>query len=128
MELNLTNFVISYLATAAWVTVDSGENDEFTDEAKERAEKDCVEFIQAVREEFGEVKGLELLNTGGKDLEFKAAHDFFLTRNHHGAGFWDSPDVYGGQDTADKLTAISERIGEVDCYHVDGVDSKLTMD
>ena len=128
MEINLTKFVLSYLATAAWVTVDSDENDDFTDEAKKKAESDCALFIQKVRAEFGEKKALELLNTEGKDLEFRAAHDFFLTRNGHGAGFWDNPENYGGQVNADKLTEICEEIGEVNCYHIDGEDSMLTMD
>ena len=42
-------------------------------------------------------------------------HDFLLTRNRHGAGFWDSPEKYG-QENADKLTEISHTFGETDIY------------
>jgi hypothetical protein len=40
-------------------------------------------------------------------------HDFWLTRNHHGAGFWD-----GDYETpiGEKLTEISESFGEVHLY------------
>jgi len=41
----------------------------------------------------------------------QAGHDFWFTRNGHGAGFWDRPEVYG--DTyADKFSKIAESFGE----------------
>ena len=42
-----------------------------------------------------------------------AAHDFILTRNGHGAGFWD-----GGWHApwGDRLTEIAKRFGELHCY------------
>jgi hypothetical protein len=43
----------------------------------------------------------------------RAGHDFWLTRNGHGAGFWDGdwPD-----DVGDRLTEASKRYGEVYIY------------
>ena len=38
-------------------------------------------------------------------------HDYWLTRNGHGAGFWDRPEIYG-EVNAKKLTDISESFGE----------------
>ena len=46
------------------------------------------------------------------------AHDFWLTRNGHGAGFWDGNYVYG-----DVLTALAKLYGECDPYV--GDDGKL---
>lgn len=41
-----------------------------------------------------------------------AGHDFALTRNHHGAGFWDGDwPRYGGL-----LTKIADSFGEVEVY------------
>jgi len=42
-----------------------------------------------------------------------AAHDFILTRNGHGAGFWD-----GGwhEPMATKLTELSKKFGEIYIY------------
>ena len=38
-------------------------------------------------------------------------HDFWLTRNHHGAGFWDRGYP---KDISDRLTESAEKMGEVD--------------
>jgi hypothetical protein len=128
MELNLKKFVNSYLATAAWVTCDSGENQNFTREAKKRAEADCLKFINDVCEKLGNYTGEALLTIGGKDLDYLAAHDFFLTRNRHGAGFFDKTDKYGVEH-AKILTDIAHAQKEVNCYHVNGWKSRpLTFD
>ena len=42
-------------------------------------------------------------------------HDFALTRNGHGAGFWDRPEIYG-ERCADLLTTLSNRYGESNIY------------
>jgi hypothetical protein len=39
-------------------------------------------------------------------------HDFWLTRNRHGAGFWDR----GLGDLGDKLTAAAHTYGESNLY------------
>lgn len=44
--------------------------------------------------------------------ESNAGHDFWLTRNGHGAGFWDR-DL---GDVGDKLSEASKAAGEVDLY------------
>ena len=41
----------------------------------------------------------------------QAGHDFWLTRNGHGAGFWDRPELYGNPETR-ALTAAAEEYGE----------------
>ena len=43
------------------------------------------------------------------DDEMRAGHDFWLTRNHHGAGFWDGD---WRKSIADKLTEYSHKMGE----------------
>lgn len=43
------------------------------------------------------------------------AHDYALTRHHHGAGYWDrSAEAYGGLN--DYLTESSQTMGEVELY------------
>lgn len=42
----------------------------------------------------------------------QAGHDFFLTRNHHGAGFWDR----GLGEIGDRLTAAAHAYGESDLF------------
>ncbi len=53
----------------------------------------------------------------------QVAHDFWLTRNHHGAGFWDTPERWGGEAIADQLTAEAQSYGERDL--VVGDDGRL---
>lgn len=48
----------------------------------------------------------------GSDLE-RAGHDFWLTRNGHGAGFWDGD---WPEEVSDRLTEAAEAFGEVDLY------------
>lgn len=45
-----------------------------------------------------------------KGKEEQAGHDFWLTRNHHGVGFWDRPEVYG-EESAKILTMGSQACG-----------------
>lgn len=46
-----------------------------------------------------------------RDVEH-AGHDFWLTRNGHGAGFWDR----GMGEVGDRLSAKAEKWGTVDLY------------
>lgn len=41
----------------------------------------------------------------------QAGHDFWLTRNGHGVGFWDRPEIYG-ETYAQMFTKIAESFGE----------------
>ena len=45
------------------------------------------------------------------DNVVQAGHDFWLTRNGHGAGFWDRPEIYGATYAA-VFTKIAETYGE----------------
>jgi hypothetical protein len=47
--------------------------------------------------------------------ERQVAHDFWLTRNGHGSGFWDRPEIYG-EANAEKLTEIAKTFGEKYVY------------
>jgi hypothetical protein len=51
----------------------------------------------------------------------QAGHDFWLTRNHHGAGFWDR----GLGELGDQLTEISQDFSEVSPYQ--GDDGKVYL-
>jgi len=53
--------------------------------------------------------------TDDNDLEM-CAHDFWYTRNGHGAGFWDGD---WPEPACSKLTGFSERFGEAHVYKGD---------
>lgn len=46
----------------------------------------------------------------------QAGRDFWLTRNGHGAGFWDGDWPWAG----DRLSRIANGYGEVDLFEIDG--------
>jgi len=114
--MKLSKFEYSYIETALWSSIDDNgvpldekysEND-FADETLEQLREDCNKF----QNEAGDL--LDNLN------ETLVAHDFWLTRNHHGAGFWDGEYE---KSTGKKLTELSHEFGECDLYV--GDDGKL---
>lgn len=113
--IELTKFELSYVETMLWSSTDSEgvpldaskySDAEFTEAAKERIRKDCSEFLARIQPILDALDG-SVLNSM-PDMEH-IAHDFWLTRNHHGAGFWDGdyPDAVGKE-----LTRISHTFGE----------------
>jgi hypothetical protein len=111
---SLDGFVRQYLETALWSSNDESDEsggepldsnygiEDFDDMAIQGAIRDCDAF---------RAKAGELLDRAyreyGQDDE-RQGHDFWLTRNGHGAGFWDGD--YG--DIGDELTKIAEGFGE----------------
>ncbi len=124
--INIEQFIDSYLMTASWVECDSDECTDFTKQAKEDAGADCATFISLVIQHFGVDKATQLLSIEGNDFTYLCPHDLYLTRNRHGAGFWDKEDIYGIEE-AEALTKIAESMGESSAYHVRGKKSKLTF-
>ena len=121
--MKMTSFLEQYLVTALWSSIDEKENpfddnysiDDFSEKALKQADKDCDLFLEKVRE----LSLLDKIYIGLLD-ETDIAHDFWLTRQGHGAGFWDGdyPDEIG-----DKLTEIANDFRELYIYV--GDDGKL---
>jgi hypothetical protein len=112
----IDNFVQSYLGTAEWVTVD-GTTRGFTKAAKKIAENECTDFIKMVFENFTKDEAIDILTYQGNDVSSLAGHDFFLTRNGHGAGFWDK-DIYNklAPNGCEKLTELAKMCGTADVF------------
>ena len=91
-----------YLTAAEWADkpeeIESGLD--FAPCAEESALSDCIRFASI---------NWQLIKENAPE---QVAHDFWLTRNHHGAGFWDRSEVYGGDDNAEKLTESAHSFGE----------------
>lgn len=112
-----------YLGTALWserdVLIDNHnldlekdfDLDDFTKEAIDKAKKDCELFKE---------KAGDLLN--GLDLSI-VGHDFWLTRNGHGAGFWDGDYE---KSVGEKLTQISKEFGVINLFLTE--DDKILME
>lgn len=105
----LDEFVGQYLRTALWSSHgDDGEPldglyevSDISDDATQAAYEECKDFILGNAQDLAEI-----IDAG------QAGHDFWLTRNGHGAGFWDR----GLGELGDRLTEASKVYGESDLY------------
>ncbi len=100
----LEAFLEAYTECALWSsTDDDGEGLEGLDVAPETHDafaEDCEAFVAS------EWNDLQHLDAG------QSGHDFWLTRNGHGAGFWDR----GLGELGERLTKASKVWGGVDLY------------
>jgi hypothetical protein len=83
------------------------------------------EFMLKARDTIARRVGLgDLWADGVGYTTERLAHDLWLTRNGHGAGFWDRKFTYGEDgdpipELGDELTALAEALGTVDVYKGD---------
>lgn len=98
---------------------DDGDAPDFYDIADAAVEHICRECRLFQENNMGLLDGARYHNREYSDAAM-AGHDFYLTRNGHGAGFWDGdlPDAI-----AHGLTAASKRAGESTPYV--GDDGKI---
>lgn len=109
---DLDAFTEGYLECALWSSTDESRDDggdplddnygldDIAIEAVQSAIDDCRSFQQ---DNAADLDGLD---------ESQAGHDFWLTRNGHGAGFWDR----GLGERGDRLSQASKVYGSVDLY------------
>lgn len=120
--MKLDRFTEAYIECALWSsTDDDGEpldNDYGFEDLDEACLKQMVEDCRAFQE--GNDQWIKSEHCRVVDCEAQAGHDFWLTRNGHGAGFWDGD----WERDADKaMTACSKAYGSVDLYV--GDDGKI---
>jgi len=116
----LDEFTRAYIECALWSSTDGADEsggepldanydfDDLAPEAVAKMAEDCADFQAA---------NAYALTKAGDDA--RNGHDFWLTRNHHGAGFWDRGYGVHGQI----LTDAAHVYGECDIYV--GDDGKL---
>lgn len=95
--------VSAYLTCAEWADRpdDEGWSEaEFSQEAKDLAWFECCAFLRLAK---WHIKDWTMDQLG---------HDFWLTRNRHGAGFWDRD--FGTEESRQALTKLSDVFGEID--------------
>jgi hypothetical protein len=118
----------AYLDCAAWADWPRDENgdeegDSWARQAFESAEATVRLFLLAESVDDGPT-GHDILTGHGIDPE-SAGHDLWLTRNRHGAGFWDRGYPSG---VGDVLTAMAHAMGSDDVYIGDDGFAYLTGD
>lgn len=91
---------------------------DFAPDALAKARRDCDRFLA---ENADDIAAANYNHARYSDEEM-AGHDFWLTRNGHGAGFWDGE--LG--DVGDRLTTAAHAFGE--CHAYVGDDGKIYLD
>jgi hypothetical protein len=122
MENKLDEFTLAYVETALW-TIDpnpgAGEWSQHDDMTVENIDPATLSRMMADCQDFQECETAHGHKTIEQDLG-RAGHDFFLTRNHHGAGFWDGD---WEESEGKRLTALAHTYGETYLYI--GDDGKI---
>lgn len=104
-DKDIPYYVKSYIEAAVWADLpedDEEQTFEFIDlKSLTQSKSDCDTFIQLAGNDLAKL-----------DLN-SIAHDFWLTRNHHGAGFWDGDYEKG---LGERLTKLSHTFKELTVF------------
>jgi hypothetical protein len=109
-DSELAEFIEGYISCALWCGVlvegedgeiesshEGGDESELTDEARAKLTEEATEFYTA---------NLVELRASTLDMS-RAGHDFWLTRNRHGAGYWDEG-YRGSKEATDALQYLTD--------------------
>lgn len=106
----LERFTKAYVEAALWSSLtdddegfdDAGFSwDDIDNESRQRIEADCERFT---RENAADLLDIDAAQAG---------HDFWLTRNGHGAGFWDRDLGEVGERLTEAAHGFQQRFGDV---------------
>lgn len=80
-----------YLACAVWASTDDDgypvDHLDLSEVARDELESDCVDFWEGLPVAI--IAAYSALVSAGVSTWARFGHDYWLTRNGHGAGFWD---------------------------------------
>lgn len=116
----LDKFTLAYIEAALWSTTDDNDKpldknydiDDLHQSTLAAAVRDCKKFQEEMAE-FITSEHNSRIGPGDFDVTRAAGCDFWLTRNRHGAGFFDGD----WSDEADAaMTAKSHEFGEANWY------------
>ena len=118
--------VDSYLETAIWTEEDGNAELEgktihdFSDNARNQAREEILWFLKNSTAMFGSSVFTDVSYTS-------IGHDIWLSRNHHGAGFFDRGYE---KEISDFLMYLSHELGDINIYikEFDNEDSKIYFD
>lgn len=116
LQRDVDAFTRAYIEAAFWTEAnpDNEEMDgkdwtDLADETLAQMVADCARF-----------QADQKLNLDGYPNS-NAGHDFWLTRNHHGCGYWEND--FGSETQCEALTNAAHDFGEVSLYV--GDDGKI---
>lgn len=107
----LDPFLKAYIIAALWSSNDESREDggdplddnysmdDLAPETLATMAADCAVFKYKYKSLWADAES----PNGEYSIDERAGHDYWLTRNGHGAGFWDRPEIYG-EKNANSLT------------------------
>lgn len=121
-SLDVEEFLDNYIEAALATSLDDNDDpldkkfdkEDLAAESLEKMRADCVKFIDE------NAADLATWERGRYTAEEMGGHDFWLTRNGHGAGFWDGD---WDKEVGKRLTDACKKFSEVNLYV--GDDGKL---
>lgn len=113
------SFFDAYVTAALWSSTDDEGNPLDDNYSIDDISQETLDKMKEEADKF-EAENKEVYTKGGWS-DAQAGHDFWLTRNGHGAGFWDRSEL--DEEIGKQLTDASKKFGEVDLYV--GDDGKL---
>ena len=110
---SLDSFTQGYIE-AAFFTETGNPGEDLGDASPANISQESWEAITDDCAEFQRLAGAWMLNDYGHE---NAGHDFWMTRNGHGVGFWEGD--YGEDETWKTLDKIAKDFAEVSPYRGD---------
>jgi hypothetical protein len=117
--MNLDTFTTAYIEATLWSSTDNADDsggepldknygvEDIAEESLAKMVADCRKFQDEQGHLFEESRAPKTPD------DVHAGHDFWLTRNGHGAGFWDGD---WREPAATRLTEASKSFGSCDLY------------
>jgi hypothetical protein len=113
----------NYLVSAIWSSTNDTDDEgreldqdydisNFTEQSRERARTDLHRFLTDNRALVSTALATDAYGTDETGTIGALGHDFWLTRNGHGAGFWDRDAL--DSETRDGLTEAAQTAGTID--------------
>jgi hypothetical protein len=124
----LDSFTSGYAVASLWSSTDNSRDnggdplddkygvDHIADDTLEQMRRDCAKFQRDNEKDLDKAYNADVFVDGRHYNAHSAGFDFWLTRNEHGAGFWDR----GLGAVGDRLTEAAEKYGTFDLYVQDG--------
>ena len=114
----MQNITEHFLAATLWAELDGNDEPfdknytiyDVAEESTQAIETECLDFLAKARA------------LGSEASESNLGTDFYLTRQGHGSGFWDKPELYGHK-LSQELTTLAKSYSEI--YPEVGDDGKI---
>jgi hypothetical protein len=120
----LDTFTLAYIEAALWSsTDDNGEPMDANYSIEDLAPETLARMVEDCQRFQADTAGLLIDDnlfywpSDGTGLDGRAGHDFWLTRNGHGAGFWNGDWI---EPAGTKLTDAAKAFGEFNLYVGEG--------